>query len=56
MTTWKHLVHHSKHSKIGIIAHSMGGMVSVQLAEKFKADFEKRVFAVLLTDSAHYGM
>merc|ERR1719219_116061 len=25
MTTWKHLVHQSKHSNIGIIAHSMGG-------------------------------
>jgi len=55
-TTWKSMVSESNHSKICIIAHSYGGVVSLKLADKFGDAFQKRVFAILLTDSAHFGL
>ena len=55
-TTWKSMVSESNHSKICIIGHSYGGVVSLKLADKFGDAFQKRVFAILLTDSAHFGL
>jgi len=55
VTTWKNFISQSNHSKICIIGHSAGGMVTLKLAEQFKPDFQDRVFGVLLTDSAHFG-
>ena len=55
MTTWKSFISQSNHSKICIIGHSYGGMVTLRLADLFKDDFQERVFGVLLTDSAHFG-
>jgi len=56
ITTWKSFVSESNHSKICIIGHSYGGVVSLKLADKFGDAFQKRVFAILLTDSAHFGL
>jgi len=56
ITTWKNFISESNHSKICIIGHSYGGRVSSKLAEKFDEDFQRRVFAILLTDSVHFGM
>lgn len=53
VTTWKELIENSCHKKIGIIGHSFGGCVALNLASEFENDFSQRVFAVLLTDSAH---
>ena len=53
MTTWENYVSTSIHKKIIIIGHSYGGVVTMQLARKFKTDFEDRVISVLLTDSVH---
>ena len=53
LTTWKELIENSCHKKIGIIGHSFGGSVCLKLASEFENDFLQRVFAVLLTDSAH---
>ena len=55
-TTWESMVSESNHSKICIIGHSYGGVVSLKLADKFGDAFQKRVFAILLTDSAHFGL
>lgn len=38
---------------IAVVAHSYGGYVSVDLALRFKDDFDRKVFAVAFTDSVH---
>ncbi|XP_054715579.1 cotranscriptional regulator FAM172A homolog [Uloborus diversus] len=38
---------------IGIIAHSYGGIVAVNLYKNFTAEFKDKVFGVAFTDSAH---
>lgn len=53
LTTWQKLIQDSHHQKIAILAHSYGGNVSLKLAENYHQDFQDRVFAVFLTDSAH---
>ena len=39
-----------------IVAHSYGGAVVLEIARRYTLDFERRVFAVALTDSPmdHY--
>jgi alpha/beta superfamily hydrolase len=39
---------------IAIVAHSFGGIVTLNLALEFKGDFLNRVFSVMLTDSVHH--
>ncbi|KAG5682205.1 hypothetical protein PVAND_011571 [Polypedilum vanderplanki] len=48
---WNLFTSKSKH--IAIVAHSYGGVVVTDLAEKFKKDFDEKVFAVAFTDSVH---
>ena len=50
---WQHFVANSKAKTIFIVAHSAGGLVTAQLAEKFAEDFTERVKNVGLTDSVH---
>lgn len=52
-TVWETIIQPANPKLIAIVAHSYGGVVTVQLASKFKDDFEKRVFAVAFTDSVH---
>ncbi|XP_049765066.1 FAM172 family protein homolog CG10038 [Schistocerca cancellata] len=50
---WKHYVKESKAKHIAIVAHSYGGVVTVDLAINHFSDFQDRVFAIALTDSVH---
>lgn len=50
---WKNFIHKSKASAIGIVAHSYGGVVTLELAKNHIDEFWRRVFAVALTDSVH---
>ncbi|XP_047502812.1 cotranscriptional regulator FAM172A-like, partial [Penaeus chinensis] len=51
---WKHYLRETKAEHIALVAHSFGGCVTTALFEKFKEEFQKRVFAVAMTDSVHY--
>lgn len=53
MTVWADYVQATKAKRIAIIAHSYGGVVTLELAKEFQEDFLSRVFSVLLTDSVH---
>lgn len=48
----------SNPESVAIVAHSYGGVVTLDLAKKYSNFFEKKVFAVGLTDSVHstYGV
>lgn len=50
---WKEVVTSSAAEEIVVIAHSMGGADTMELARKFKDDFLQKVIGVFLTDSAH---
>ncbi|XP_052279420.1 cotranscriptional regulator FAM172A homolog isoform X3 [Dreissena polymorpha] len=50
---WVELVHKAKAKHIAIVAHSYGGVSTVELAKKRLREFEERVFAIALTDSVH---
>lgn len=50
---WKNFIHKSNASAIGIVAHSYGGVVTLELAKNHIDEFWRRVFAVALTDSVH---
>ncbi|XP_060062754.1 cotranscriptional regulator FAM172A homolog [Ylistrum balloti] len=52
-TLWSDYVANSKARDIVIVAHSFGGVCTLELARKYIKDFEKRVRAVALTDSVH---
>ncbi|XP_069136689.1 cotranscriptional regulator ARB2A homolog [Argopecten irradians] len=52
-TLWTDFVARSKAKDIAIVAHSYGGVSTLELAENHLDDFEKRVRAVALTDSVH---
>lgn len=53
---WQSLVQkRSKARHIAIVAHSYGGVVTLELAKEFEDDFMRRVFSVSLTDSVHQG-
>ena len=51
-TVWETLVQPANAKSIAIVAHSYGGHVANQLSKKYKDDFNSKVFAVALTDSA----
>jgi len=55
-TVWESFVSKSKAENIVIIAHSYGGVVTMNLASNFQDDFIKRVTGVLMTDSVHYQL
>lgn len=50
---WENFVKKSKAGAIGIVAHSYGGVVTLDLASNHIDEFSKRVFAIALTDSVH---
>lgn len=51
---WKHIIIPKVAAKhIAIIAHSYGGIVTVNLCRSFPDSFQKRVFAIAFTDSPH---
>ncbi|KAK3097403.1 hypothetical protein FSP39_009330 [Pinctada imbricata] len=50
---WKGFVQNAKAKQIAIVAHSYGGVCTLELAIKFTNEFKDRVFAVALTDSVH---
>jgi len=52
-TVWANLVAPTKATKVAVVAHSYGGLVSVELAHTYREDFLQRVKALLLTDSVH---
>jgi len=53
ISVWNELVANAKIEAIGIVAHSYGGVVTMDLAKKNGDAFRKKVFAVGLTDSVH---
>jgi pimeloyl-ACP methyl ester carboxylesterase len=53
VTAWRELVKPARADKLVVVAHSYGGLVAVELARKFKKDFQGRVEGLLLTDSVH---
>ncbi|CAF1143975.1 unnamed protein product [Rotaria sordida] len=48
---WEHFIRPSHAKHICIMAHSYGGAVVLEMAHRFLKEFDKRVFAVALTDS-----
>lgn len=52
-SVWKKFIQPSNAKSIVIVAHSYGGVVTSQLARKFKEDFDEKVKAVAFTDSVH---
>ncbi|KAG8187762.1 hypothetical protein JTE90_018762 [Oedothorax gibbosus] len=51
---WKNVILSKAVAKhIAIVAHSYGGIVTVNLCKSFPESFQKRVFAVAFTDSPH---
>jgi len=55
-TVWSEVIAKSEAKNIVIIAHSFGGVVTMNLARTFKTDFLDRVTGVFLTDSVHYKL
>lgn len=54
ISVWHLLVQkRSKARHVAIVAHSYGGVVTLELAKEFEGDFMRRVFSVSLTDSVH---
>lgn len=53
-TVWQTLVIGSNPESISIVAHSYGGVVTVDLANRHDDYFQEKVFAVGFTDSVHY--
>ena len=52
-TVWEKIVQPANPEAIAIVAHSYGGVVVTDLADKFPSDFKKKVFAIGFTDSVH---
>ncbi|XP_034943131.1 FAM172 family protein homolog CG10038 isoform X2 [Chelonus insularis] len=52
-TTWTDYIQPSKAKNIAIVAHSYGGVCTVEFAVENYDEFKKRVFAVGFTDSVH---
>ncbi|XP_064389068.1 FAM172 family protein homolog CG10038-like isoform X2 [Halichondria panicea] len=50
---WQNFVKKSKAQHIDIVAHSYGGVVTVNLMNQFFTDFKKRVKNIAFTDSVH---
>lgn len=52
---WRKFVEPATKARIAIAAHSYGGAVTMALANKCSAAFRSNVFAIGLTDSAHFS-
>lgn len=50
---WKTYVREVNPKHIAIVAHSYGGHVTVNMANRYFSEFQDRVFAIALTDSVH---
>ena len=50
---WKHFITTAQARRIDIIAHSYGGVVTVELMKAYFEDFHKRVNKIAFTDSVH---
>lgn len=50
---WDNYIKDTKASKILIVAHSYGGVITVTLADQLKEEFEQRVKGIAMTDSVH---
>ncbi|XP_045216698.1 cotranscriptional regulator FAM172A homolog isoform X2 [Mercenaria mercenaria] len=50
---WREFVQRCSVKHIAIVAHSYGGVCTLELAKKHLREFEERVFAIALTDSVH---
>ncbi|ESO90049.1 hypothetical protein LOTGIDRAFT_64460, partial [Lottia gigantea] len=52
---WKNFVRNAKAKNVGIVAHSYGGIVTVEMvvAKEFPNEFNSRVFGIGFTDSVH---
>lgn len=53
---WRKFVEPATKARIAIAAHSYGGAVTMALAKKLPDAFRSHVFAIGLTDSAHFSM
>ncbi|XP_063602571.1 cotranscriptional regulator ARB2A-like isoform X2 [Penaeus indicus] len=51
---WKYYLQGTQAKYVALVAHSFGGCVTTALFETFKEEFQKRVFAVAMTDSVHF--
>lgn len=54
-TVWQKIVIPSEPKSVAIVAHSYGGLVTVDLAEKNPDYFKSHVYGIGFTDSAHYS-
>ncbi|XP_063241682.1 FAM172 family protein homolog CG10038 isoform X2 [Bacillus rossius redtenbacheri] len=50
---WKNYVRDCKCKHVAILAHSYGGLLIVEMVEKYFSEFKERVFAIAFTDSVH---
>ncbi|KAI8908744.1 Arb2 domain-containing protein [Powellomyces hirtus] len=50
---WKHLVRKAVSKRIGIVAHSFGGVCTLHLLKSCEAEFCERVAGIAFTDSVH---
>ena len=55
-TVWEDVVAKSDAKNIVIIAHSYGGVVTMNLVRTFPTDFMERVSGVFMTDSVHFKL
>uniref|UniRef100_A0A1B0GIA4 Arb2 domain-containing protein n=1 Tax=Lutzomyia longipalpis TaxID=7200 RepID=A0A1B0GIA4_LUTLO len=53
---WEKYIMPSNPKSVAIVAHSYGGIVTMELAKKFPEFFQEKVFAIGLTDSVHMGL
>lgn len=51
---WEHFIRGTETAqRVAIVAHSFGGVVTLDLAKEFGKEFKDKVFAVGFTDSVH---
>lgn len=55
LTVWNEIVLPAQPEAVAIVAHSYGGVVVVDMSNKFVDFFKKYVFAIGMTDSVHFG-
>ncbi|XP_061390712.1 FAM172 family protein homolog CG10038 [Musca vetustissima] len=53
---WEKYVMACEPEAVAIVAHSAGGGVTLDLARRYPEFFQNKVFAIALTDSAHFGI
>lgn len=54
LTVWEEIVIPADPEAVGIVAHSYGGVVAVDLGIKYHKFFNEKVFALGMTDSVHF--